>query len=417
MHIVDGALAPSILALGGVVAIGGTALGLKKMDADHIPQVGLLSAAFFLASLIHVPIGPSSVHLILNGLVGLVLGWAAFPALLVGLLLQAAFFGFGGLIVLGVNVVNIALPAVLVAAALRPQLAAVQSQKQAFYWGVTGGALSILFTTLMVALSLFLSGNAFAITAKAVFWAHLPIMVLEGVLTGAAVVLIRRVKPELFHLKLRPSTEGVAKVSTHKNWIKTSLFLFMCLGFIYTPAWAHNMVADVYAEGMAVEGEVGFSSGDMVQGTTVTILNDQGQVLGKTQTNEEGIFTYQAKQVMDHHFYVDAGAGHIVKLILPADQLTGNPATSPVIIQPTQLPQPDPHAHHHNEELISGVGQQQLERLIETAVAKQVKPLRKQLLAYENKVRLQDALGGLGYIMGLVGLALWLSSRRKEPKA
>ena len=54
----------------------GTAVGLKKLKEDKIPQAAILSAAFFVASLIHVPIGPSSVHLILNGIVGLMLGFS-----------------------------------------------------------------------------------------------------------------------------------------------------------------------------------------------------------------------------------------------------------------------------------------------------------------------------------------------------
>ncbi|NBC95536.1 MAG: cobalamin biosynthesis protein CbiM, partial [Deinococcus-Thermus bacterium] len=89
MHIVDGALAGEVVAGGAVLAVGGLAVGLRSLDLERIPAAGLLAATFFTASLIHVPLGPSSVHLIMNGLAGLVLGWAAFPALFVGLLLQA----------------------------------------------------------------------------------------------------------------------------------------------------------------------------------------------------------------------------------------------------------------------------------------------------------------------------------------
>ena len=95
------------------MAAVGTAIGLKKLDYDHIARAGMLSAAFFVASLIHVPIGPSNAHLILNGLVGLLLGWAAFPAILVALILQGAFFQFGGITTLGVNTIIMALPALL----------------------------------------------------------------------------------------------------------------------------------------------------------------------------------------------------------------------------------------------------------------------------------------------------------------
>jgi len=197
MHIVDGALSNPVVIGGAVAAIGGIAWGLKSLDLERIPAAGVLSASFFVASLIHVPIGPSSVHLILNGLAGLLLGWAAFPALFVGLLLQAVFFGFGGLTVLGINTLNIALPAVLVWL-IFSRLIARGSPVQGAIWGGLGGALSIAATTALVALSLALSGDEFLPAAKLVFFAHIPVMVIEAVLTGFAILLARKVKPELF---------------------------------------------------------------------------------------------------------------------------------------------------------------------------------------------------------------------------
>lgn len=196
MHIVDGALAPEVLVGGAVLAVAGLGLGLRKLPIDKIPATGVLSATFFVASLIHVPVGPSSVHLIMSGLAGLVLGWTAFPALFVGLLLQAIFFGFGGLTVLGVNTVNIALPAVIAGFLFRP-LVSRHSPGVAAIWGGCAGALSIALTTLFVALSLMLSGDAFLPAAKLVFFAHIPIMVIEGLVSAASVYLICKVKPEL----------------------------------------------------------------------------------------------------------------------------------------------------------------------------------------------------------------------------
>jgi cobalt/nickel transport system permease protein len=197
MHIVDGALSNPVVIGGAIAAAGGIAVGLKSLDIDRIPSAGVLSASFFVASLIHVPIGPSSVHLILNGLAGLLLGWAAFPALFVGLLLQAVFFGFGGLTVLGVNTVNIALPAVL-AWLIFGRLITRGTPLYGAIWGGIGGAFAIAATTGFVAVSLALSGDEFLPAAKLVFVAHIPVMVIEGLLTGFAVLLARKVKPELF---------------------------------------------------------------------------------------------------------------------------------------------------------------------------------------------------------------------------
>lgn len=202
MHIVDGALSTPVLVAGGIIAAAGVAKGLSEIDAERMPQVGVLGATFFVASLIHVPLGPSSVHLILNGLMGLLLGWAAFPALLVALLLQAAFFGFGGVTVLGVNTVVVALPAVITFHLFgrglrngRPGSALVR--------GFAAGAGSVALTTVLAALALAGSGQEFLAAAALVFVGHLPVMGMEGVLTGAAVVFLQKVKPEALGQPLR----------------------------------------------------------------------------------------------------------------------------------------------------------------------------------------------------------------------
>jgi len=203
VHIVDGALSDSVVIGGAVAAVVGIAYGLKRMDLDHIPQMGILSAAFFIASLIHVPVGPTSLHLILNGLIGLALGWTAFPALFVALLLQAVFFGYGGLIVLGVNTLNIALPGVIVWLLLSKQILTSQPRSAAI-WGGIAGALSIILTAVMVSLSLALSGEAFVSAAKLALLSHIPVMVVEALVTAAAVFLLIRVKPDFFDHSGKP---------------------------------------------------------------------------------------------------------------------------------------------------------------------------------------------------------------------
>ncbi|SIT09276.1 cobalt transporter CbiM [Insolitispirillum peregrinum] len=197
MHIVDGALSSAVVIGGAVLTVGGLALGVRSLTLEKLPAAGILSATFFVASLIHVPIGPSSVHLIMNGLAGLVLGWSAFPALFVGLLLQAVFFGFGGLTVLGVNTLNIALPAVLIGLVCQQGIRHANPRIAAL-WGALAGSGAIALTTLCVAVALLLSGQEFIPAAKLVFLSHIPIMVIEGLVCAAAVYLIRRVNPTVF---------------------------------------------------------------------------------------------------------------------------------------------------------------------------------------------------------------------------
>ncbi len=192
-HIPDGILSPPVLAAGLAVAAGGTALALRRLESDDLAPVALVSAAFFVVSLVHVPLGPSGAHLMLTGLMGLMLGWAVFPAVLVALMLQLLMFGHGGLGSLGVNVAVMALPALVVGALLRPLLR--RGQRAAAVAGAAAGGLGVAMAGALVALALAASGEAFLPAAKLVAAAHLPLAAVEAVVTAAAVRLLYQVRP------------------------------------------------------------------------------------------------------------------------------------------------------------------------------------------------------------------------------
>jgi len=196
MHISEGVLSAPVLITGAALAAAGISVGLKKMDPEKIAQVAVLSSAFFVASLIHVPIGPSSVHLILNGINGLLLGWICFPSILVALALQAILFQFGGITVLGVNTVTMALPGVIcyyLFGRLVNRESGFLSSASAFLCGF----LSVLFSGILVAIALLSTGKSFMPVAKLIILAHLPVMIIEGIITLFCVTFIKKVKPEI----------------------------------------------------------------------------------------------------------------------------------------------------------------------------------------------------------------------------
>ncbi len=199
-HIPDGVLAAPVLIGGALIGAGLLTISLRRLDYERIPQAAVLSAAFFVCSLITVPVGPSSVHLLLNGLMGVVLGWAAVPAILVALVLQATFFGYGGLLVLGVNTLNMALPALVCAALFAPRLAA-GSCRRPFLLGALGGGVGVALTGLMVSLVIAMSRDAFLPAAKVILLTYLPLAVVESVVTGAVIAFVWRVAPELLRTR------------------------------------------------------------------------------------------------------------------------------------------------------------------------------------------------------------------------
>jgi cobalt/nickel transport system permease protein len=204
MHLHEAVLSGSpqgigVLCLGGVGALAGTALGLRAMDHDQVPRVALVSAVFFVVSLIHIPLGVTSIHLTLNGLVGLLLGWTAFPALLIALLLQAVLCGHGGLLALGFNTLAMALPAVAVYY-LFQRTSHSSNRTTHFLAGFGAGSLAILGSAFLMSAALWVSGESFELAAKAVFSFHLAVAVIEGLVVGSAIVFLRQVCPERLHL-------------------------------------------------------------------------------------------------------------------------------------------------------------------------------------------------------------------------
>lgn len=182
-----------------VLAAAGVAYGMKKIDTESIPKVGVLSSAFFVASLIHVPIGPTSVHLVLNGLMGLLLGWAAFPAIMIALLLQGVLFQYGGLTTLGVNTVNMALPAVISYYLFKGMVREGGVKKVAIA-GFACGFVSLTLSIAGVALTLLLTQKAFLVTVEVVLVAHIPVMVIEGIVSTFALIFLKKVKPEIIEV-------------------------------------------------------------------------------------------------------------------------------------------------------------------------------------------------------------------------
>ncbi len=153
VHLSDGVLGPTWQVAGFVLAGLLMILGAWRIREEDIPSTAVLAAAFFVSTYLHVPVGPSKVHLLFSGLIGVVLGRRAALAIPVGLLLQALLLGHGGFLTLGVNSCVMILPA-LVSAGLfhllhrrQPSLALVAASAVPAGLGVVA-AVTLIVTNL-----------------------------------------------------------------------------------------------------------------------------------------------------------------------------------------------------------------------------------------------------------------------------
>jgi len=178
MHISEGVLSTGVIAVSSLSLAPLVINSVRKLQQDDISKVALLSALFFVVSTIHLPIGVTSVHFMMLGIIGIMLGWHSFTALLIALLLQAMLIGFGGISSLAVNTLNTgvgALSGFYIFKILKDRLPVVVVS-------FLVGFIPILIASIGIAVALLFSSGEFLSVAKVALLAHLPLAVIEGVI-------------------------------------------------------------------------------------------------------------------------------------------------------------------------------------------------------------------------------------------
>jgi nickel transport protein len=167
--------------------------------------------------------------------------------------------------------------------------------------------------------------------------------------------------------------------------------------FLASPAHAHQLKVFATVTGRDITAEAYFVGGRPAANAIVAVVTLSGEALARGETDATGTFRMTASTPVDHVITVESGDGHVARAVIPASDL------------------PQGLAAHATNALPSGRDcgtAAAAQDLVAAAVAQQLRPLREQLNAYEDQVRLRDILGGIGTILGLAGIALWARSRR-----
>jgi len=203
MHISDGVLSTAVTAVTYAGATGLLAFSIKGVKHEEIPKMALMTGVFFVGSMIRVPLGPTSIHLMLTGFVGLVAGRRAPISVTIALLLQLFLLQFGGLSSLGANILMAGLPAMLIGMFLRPLVH--KSNAMAAVIGAVSGGGAVLSVIVLLAAILTQANMRFGVgplsTVRVVAVAHVPLVIVEAIVTAAAVLCIAKIRPEFFGRK------------------------------------------------------------------------------------------------------------------------------------------------------------------------------------------------------------------------
>ena len=178
------------------------------------------------------------------------------------------------------------------------------------------------------------------------------------------------------------------------------------------PALAHKVNVFAYAEGGRLMGEAYFTGGGKAQGCAVEVLDATGKKLASAQTDQEGKFSLPLPSgAPPYKVVLNAGEGHRADYSLSAAELglatapaaPPAPAAAPKGTVPPSLDRG------------ASLGRAELEQVLSNLLQKELAPLKAQLarLSAGRGVTARDVLAGLGYILGLLGLAAYMRYRRQ----
>ncbi len=329
MHISDGILSGPVLAAGfaGTAVLAG--LTMRKMDMEDIPKVAVITAVFFVASLIRIPAG-ISIHLTLNGLVGVVLGWRAFPAIMLGIILQAILFGHGGVSVIGVNSLMLG-GGGLLAFGIWQLRHLVNFPKKEVVFGAIAGGVGIFSSGLILAAALVTTGKEFTAIATGIVGVHVVLMVVEGLVVGAAAGFLVKVKPEVLAGYKRPVPTPAPPTDPPPatgggGGAKVGMIAVLALSaalFAPSSAEAHKLLIDYTPTRQGLFVEVFFPDGKPAKGVDVRLMTPMGELVEQAKTDPQGGYLFRLSTAADYVADGDDGMGHFAEVEIAASVFSG----------------------------------------------------------------------------------------------
>jgi len=206
MHAPDGFFSLPVSIAGWAIAIVAIGFALRQtrrgLQERSVPLMGVMAAFIFAAQMLNFPVaGGTSGHMVGGALAAILLGpWAGLLVITSVVAIQALIFQDGGLITMGVNIVNMGIVTVFVGYGTYYGLRVLLGAKR---WAIIGSAFgaawfSMLLSSIICALALGVSGTSpYIVALPAMAGTHALIGIGEGLISAAALVFIMATRRDL----------------------------------------------------------------------------------------------------------------------------------------------------------------------------------------------------------------------------
>ncbi|OGV48629.1 MAG: hypothetical protein A2X49_11035 [Lentisphaerae bacterium GWF2_52_8] len=177
------------------------------------------------------------------------------------------------------------------------------------------------------------------------------------------------------------------------------VFVLLVLFLLPLQLWAHKIKIFASVSNGKIEGYVYSSGGERPAGLPVDIVfAADGSKVGSAKCDSKGEFFFVPPSRADYKMTVDSGDGHNAEFLIKADS----------------FPESIPQREGQGDRTMIPVMPEKKEQLQDSGLSRQIKALAEQLEEHDSKVRFHDILGGIGYIVGLCGVAAFFMARREN---
>lgn len=215
-------------------------------------------------------------------------------------------------------------------------------------------------------------------------------------------------------------------VARSRCWTVCLLGTALWLVFCSQPTWAHKVMIFAWVEGDTVYTQSKFSGGKRAKNSTVVVYDNEGNQLLEGKTDEKGEFSFKVPQKTDLKIVLKASMGHMGEWKIPAEEITGvahaPEGSAPEIgieaATPGASPSTETRTKPDGERPVStaiGLNRKEVRDLIDASLDRKLGPIFDMLAdSLDRGPRVSEVIGGVGYIFGLVGVALYFATRRKR---
>ena len=220
-----------------------------------------------------------------------------------------------------------------------------------------------------------------------------------------------------------PRNRGcIKRTIDSKSAVVFFIFSFLWFVFSYEQALAHRAMIFAWVDGDTIHTQCKLSGGKKVKGGNVIVFDPEGTLLLEGKTDENGMFSFRIPQRTELKIVLKASMGHQAEWTIRSEEFMTTESennTSETVKTASVEKNFDSKGVETNEKasehINPGLEKEEIQKIIDASLDRKLAPVMDMMTkTYDQGPGLTEIMGGIGYIIGLVGIALYFSNRRKR---